>query len=186
LGGNYNAGTGNYFFLYYKVAGASEGASYAWVWAAATRLGGTIATYRGDFDTADPIDVVSNTAYIVSNTTVRAASMTVSAVNSPLVFFGGIHSSSSVTYTKPTAPVDIWVEDVDQADDGTVSRFMREICHMIWTGSGASGNIDATASATITDKHAFAVALNPAAGGGSILPLVAFGTLGGNANPMMG
>jgi hypothetical protein len=32
---------------------------------------------------------------------------------------------------------------------------------MIWTGSAATGNMDATASATLTAKHAFAVALKP-------------------------
>jgi hypothetical protein len=149
------------YWLYWKLA-ASEGASYTWSWAAAARTGGTIVTYRDGFNTADPIDVVSNTGYLTSNTTVRAASMTVGATGSPLLFFGGTHNSAAQTFTKPSVPTTDWVEDVDQDGSTPGSRFIREICSMVWSGSGATGDMDATASVTTTTKHAFAVALNPA------------------------
>lgn len=154
------------WFLYWKLA-ASEGASYTWEWAAAGRTGGTITTYRGGFNTASPIDVVSNTGYLTSNTTLRAASMTVGAANSPLIFAGGDHASAAHTFTKPSVPTTDWVEDVDTGSDQ--SRFWRTICSMTWASSGATGNIDATISVTNTAKHAFAVALNPAAGSAGFL-----------------
>lgn len=154
---------GSSFWLYWKLA-ASEGTDYTWGWAAAARLGITVYTYRGGFDTADPIDVVSDTAYVTSNTTVRAATMTVTAANSVLLFFGGINQSSSITYTAPTVPASM-TEDVDQYSDQ--SRFGRTVASLVWTGSGATGDMDATASGTTVDKHAFAVALNPAAASSS-------------------
>jgi hypothetical protein len=149
-------------WLYWKLA-ASEGANYTWEWAGALRTGVTIATYRDGFDTADPIDVVSNTSYTTSDTTVRAASMAVAAANSAIIFFGSAHQSSTQTFTPPTVTT-TFAEDVDTWDSG--SRFAREVASVVWTGSGATGDMDATYSATATDKIAFAVALNPAAAGG--------------------
>lgn len=153
-------GGGNSFWLYYRVA-SSEGASYTWQWAAGGRTGITIVSYRDGFNTSTPIDVVSDTVYTTSNTTVRAASMTVAAVNSPIIFFGGTHATASMTWdTVPTAPTTL-TEDVDYYD-GT-GRFGRGIYSAVWSGSGATGDMDAVISSTQTDKHAFAVALVPSA-----------------------
>ena len=154
------------FWLYWKLA-ASEGADYTWSWADVARTGGTIVTYRGGFNTASPIDVTSNTTYQTSDTICRAASMTVAAANSSLFFFGAAHFTvDTLTFTKPSVPTTDWVEDVDTSDTG--SRFGRETCNMTWTGSGATGTMDATMSQTRTDKHGFAVALNPAAAGAAV------------------
>lgn len=152
-------------WLYWKLA-SSEGADYTWTWAGSARTGGTITAYRDGFNTASPIDVVSNTSYIVNDTICRAVSMAVSAANSPLFFFGAVHASSTVTFTKPSVPTTGWAEDVDTYSAG--SRFARGICSMVWTSSGATGDMDATLSAASFDKHAFAVALNPSGGGLSI------------------
>ena len=150
-------------WLYWKLA-ASEGASYTWSFgASAGRTGGTIVTYRGGFDTADPIDVVSNTVYTTSNTTVRAASMSASAAGSALLIFPIFYASATRTYTKPSVPTTDWVEDVDAGSNQ--SRTWREVCSMTWASSGATGNMDATASASDVVKHAFAVVLNPTGGG---------------------
>lgn len=160
------AGSGSNFSLYYKVAGGSEPADYTWNFAVAGRLGGTIPTYRDGFNISTPLDVFSDTAYTVSNTISRAAGMTVTAPNSPLIFFGGTHSSAEDTFTPPTNPT-AFAEDVDAgAGTGGTSRFSREIASVVWTGSGATGNMDATINVTTTTKHAFAVALNPSVGGG--------------------
>lgn len=156
-------GGGNSLWMYYRVA-ASEGASYDWVWAVAGRCGGSIYTYRSGFNTANPVDVVSNTAYTTSNTTVRAASMTVSAANSTLVFFGAFHSASAGSFTvTPTVPT-TFTKDSDT--DDLNSRFGRSAMSVVWSSSGTTGDMDATIDLTLADKHAFAVALNPAAGGG--------------------
>lgn len=147
------------YYLYYKVAGSSEPSSYTWGTSGLTKFAITIATYRGGFNTSDPIDVVSNTSYRTSDTINRAASMNVTSANSPLLFFAGSYNTSTHSYTKPSVPTSDWVEDYDGWN--TNPDFAREICSMTWSGSGATGNIDATISVSLTTKHAFAVALKP-------------------------
>lgn len=159
-------GGGNSLWVYGKLA-ASEGASYTFGWAAAARTGITIASYRDGFDTADPIDVVSNTAYTTSNTTVRAASASAAAANSPIIFMGAVHGAAAVTFTAPSAPA-AFAENVDTQGDGN-GRFSRTFDLLVWSGSGATGDMDATASATATDKHAFAVIMNPAAAASTVI-----------------
>lgn len=154
------AGGGN-AYLYYRVASGSEPADYTWGTAAAARLGIVCITYRDGFNTADPIDVVSDTAYITTDTILRAASMTVASANSPLIFFGALHNVTAPAFTPATVPA-AFVDDVDL--DNTNSRFTKEIASVVWTGSGATGDMDATVASTAV-KHAFAVALKPAAGG---------------------
>lgn len=152
-------------WLYYKVAGGSEGADYTWTWAAGARSGGTIITWRNGFDTANPINALSNTAYETSDTNCRAAALTVSGANSTLLFFGMVHDSAdTVTFGTPNNPASgiTWTERVDTISIGD-SRFGRAIYDGVWTGSGSTGTIDSTMSHTKTQKHAFAVALNPAA-----------------------
>lgn len=152
-----------YATLLYKIA-SSEGATYSM-----SVNGGNASdsytvcsAFRGDFDTADPIDVVSNSNYVTNDTVCRAASMVVSAVNSPLLFFGaGRRTAGSLTYTKPSVPTNDWVEVSDSGESN--SDFYFEVCHMKWTGSGATGDMDATMSTNIATKRGFAVALNPSA-----------------------
>ena len=158
------ASSSNEWMTYWKLAGGGEPADYTWGFAAASRLGITIATFRDGFDTADPIDVTSDTDYTTTDTVNRAASMTVAAANSPLIFIGGTHiGGSGNTQTPPTNPA-TFTEHVDTWNTG--SRFARCIASVIWTGSGATGNIDAAIDASNAAKHAFAVALNPPAAGG--------------------
>ena len=144
--------------LWYKIAN-NEWASYTIEWNQNIKWTAVIATFRWWFNTEDAIDVFSNTIYDTSNTTLRAASMTVWVTNSPLLFFGWLYSTSSKTFTKPTSPTTDWVEHYDWWD--TDSDIWSEICSMTWTSSGSTGNIDATISASVDNKHAFAVALNP-------------------------
>lgn len=142
--------------LLYKVAGGSEPVDYTFGVAASTRMYGIITAWRDGFDTSNPIDVVSNTGYITSDTTVRAASMSVASANSPILFFGCLNRTTSTTYTEPSVPA-AFIERADQG--GTAPDMWMEVAYLVWSGSGATGNMDATANATITAKHAFAVAL---------------------------
>lgn len=146
--------------LYWKLA-ASEGSNYTWGWSSNDKTAITIATYRGGFDTLDPIDVVSNTEFVTTpNTTVRAASMNVTSSNSSLFWFGTIYSTTVRTWTKPSIPTTDWVEDYDGGK--TSSDFSRTIDSMVWAGSGATGDMDGTVqTGGTTVKHAFAVALKP-------------------------
>ena len=150
--------------LYYKIA-SSEGTDYTWGWSIGNndQIRVTIATYYGDYNSSNPIGVVSNTAYETSNTTVRAASMNVTLVNSPLLFFALAYKSSPVTFTKPSVPTSDWVEDVDAGSAN--SDLWHTICSMVWTSTGATGDMDATVSLTPNDKHAFAIAINPPVSG---------------------
>jgi hypothetical protein len=151
------------YTLYYKIAGASEPSTYTWSMSGSCKLRIVCSCYTsGDFNASDPIDVVSNTSYRTSDTTVRAASMTVASTSSPLVFFASVYSTTARTFTQPSNPTTDWVEDDDAGH--TTPDFYAEICSMIWTGSGATGDMDATCSASLTAKHAFAVALKPAGG----------------------
>lgn len=158
-----DAGSTTSVDLYYRVAGASEGASYQWIQSGASRCGGSIYAFRSDFNTSNPIDVFSDTSYETSDTIVRGASMTTSAANEALIFFATVQGSSAVTFTQATVPTTF----SEHNDTGSAnSRFWRSVASVVWSSSGATGTMDATASATTTSKHAFVVALNPAAAGG--------------------
>ena len=149
------------YAVYYKVA-ASEPASWVWSFSGSCGVRAVCSCYTGgDFDPADPIDVVSNTAYRTDDVNCIAASMAVGSANSPLVFWGGTYTNVTMTFTKPSIPTTDWVEDDDVWS--TTGDFAIEVCSMIWSGSGATGNMSATMSGTGTAKHGFAVALNPKA-----------------------
>lgn len=155
-------------YLYYRVAGSSEGSTYTWVQSATSRMGCSIYTYRGSFNTSSPIDVVSNTSYETSDTIVRGASMTVAAANSVLLFFAIEHASTTHTFTPATVPT-TFTEDTD-AGNASESRLWRSAASVIWSGSGATGTMDAAVSTASTSKHAFVVALAPIAAAASLAP----------------
>lgn len=156
--------TSDKYYLYWKIA-SNEPASYT----VSVSGSGTGQRFRivmtaysaGDWDSADPIDIVSNTNYTTSNSIARAATMNVSAANSPLIFFGALYNTSTSSWTKPAnIGSDAWVEDYDNRN--ATSDFSVEIASMIITSSGATGNMDGTNTLTSqAAKHAFAVALNP-------------------------
>lgn len=138
--------------VYFKVA-SSEGASYIWGTSGSTTWDGTINTYRGGFNISNPVsfETFVNTTYNTNNTTVRAASTNVIKQNSPLIFFG--LATGGKTFTPPTG----FTEDSEYTSNHTST-----IASKVWTSYGATGNIDATLSASAsTDKHAMLVALNP-------------------------
>jgi hypothetical protein len=150
------------WYLYYKIA-SGEGTSYTWSLTKSTRYYAVNTAYSaGDFDVQSIDDIiVSNTLYGTAGTTVRAASMNVPNANSPLIFFGSVYTTTVRAFTEPSVP-DTWVEDYEYGS--TTPDISGCIDSMIWSGSGDTDNIDATCAASITNvKHAFAVALKPAA-----------------------
>ena len=155
--GEYLVNTDRYA-LYYKIAN-SEPASWDWSFGADAKVRAVCSAYYGCFDKDDPIDVVSNTAYRTVDTNAKAASMTVTNSNSPLIFWAGTYYTSGEAYTKPTVPTTDWVENDD--DGSTTPDYWTEVCSMIWSSSGATGDIVATMSVGLGTKHSFAVALNP-------------------------
>jgi hypothetical protein len=164
-----NTAGNNRWYLYYKIA-SNEGASYTWSLTGSCRYYAlNIAYSAGDFTVRSIADIspISNTLYGTAGTTVRAASMNVGKINSPLIYFAAIYNTTVRTFTKPTSPTTDWVEDADEGH--TTPDLSLTIGSMIWTSSGSTGNIDITCSTSITtNKHAFAIALSP--------PLVPFAT----------
>lgn len=156
------------FFLYYKVA-ASEGATYAWTWTTVGRGGCSIVTFRSDFNTASPIDVTSNTSYETSDTTARAASMTTAAANEAIILFAVDHTALGGNQCSTYPALTTFTEHLDTIDTGT-SRFGRCVASGVWSSSGSTGDMDVTLANSLASKHAFAVALNPAAGGVNFFP----------------
>lgn len=143
--------------LYTKIA-SSESGSYTWSWSATTKRAVVVAAYRGDFDTADPIDVISNTEYQTNNTTLRAASITLSQNNETIIFLGSQFILTNNTCSAPTNP-DTFTEDVDTGD--STSDIYHHYYHLSGVSAGATGNIEGTLASSNYAKHAFAIALNP-------------------------
>jgi len=153
--------TAFYIETRYKVAGVSEWSDYTRTPVTTSKVSWTIATYRGWFNTSDPIDVISNTVYQVDNTTVRAAWMTVTDANSPLIICGWVYDNKvGRSFTKPTAPTSDWTEDLE-IDSNLVSNFTRSFDSMVWSSSWATWDMDMTLNASYAYKWAFAVSLNP-------------------------
>jgi hypothetical protein len=145
------------FAAFYKIA-SSESGPYEFGQISPSKIRAQVCCYRGGFDTADPVDVISATPYNNLDTILRAAGVTVSAANSNIIFWGGASQSSALTYTPPINPL-TFVEDVDDGD--TTSDMWFEFAHRQWTGSGSTGNMDATISASRSYKFAVALVLNP-------------------------
>jgi hypothetical protein len=152
LVGNYNV-----FAAFYKIA-SSESGPYTFGQISPSRIRAQVCCYRGGFNTADPIDVISATPYTNFDTILRAAGVTVSAANSNIIFWGGSAQTAALTYTPPINPL-TFVEDVDDGD--TTADVWFEFSHRQWSGSGATGDIDATISVARNVKYAVALVLNP-------------------------
>ena len=145
-----------YTGIYYKIATSSEGATQDFGWASSDGTRSQILAWRGGFNRLDPIDTFSNTLYVSANSTLRAASATAAADNSPAIFVGSIYySPSGVTFTPPSG-------FTERSDDGdTDSDFYMTFADAV-VSQGATGNKDATMTASTTaGKHAFLLILNP-------------------------
>jgi len=152
--GNYNQA------LYYKVAGASEPASYTFGLAANSKFAVTISAYRGCFNPVTPIDASSNVEYIINNTTYRASSMDLPSQYTNVLMFPSAYSTSTRTFLSPTTQGGGWIEDYDHGN--TSPDFWRAGYRKLIISSGATGVIDSIGTLWgATVKHAFAVALSP-------------------------
>ena len=152
--------------VYSRIA-SSEPASYAWT-SGGTRMTGVIARFSG-VDGTTPVESYSNTAYVTSNTTVRSAAVTTTDANQTVVnIAGSFLSTDVVTYTPPTD----YTEHVDYSGGTDVGRSYIEFSSRVISSAGSTGDIDATASATLTDKHGIALVINDAAATASIVPIL--------------
>src|SRR3989339_710373 len=93
------------YYLYYKIAGASEPASYTWTVGTSIKVTVTIGTYRGGFDSSDPIDAYSDTPYRTSDNILTAASINVTNTNSNILYVGGVNTGYQTrSILPPTSP----------------------------------------------------------------------------------
>lgn len=148
-----------YFELYYKIVTNTDPTNWTVAWNSSGVIRGVITAYSGIFNTSNPIMTSSNTAYVTSDTTLRASSITTTKNNTPIIFIGACYNgSSNRTFTKPSdINTDTWTEDLQ---DG-YNTFSYTFDTLGMTTAGATGNIDATISEVETEKHAWAIALNP-------------------------
>jgi hypothetical protein len=145
--------------LYYKVATAGETGPYVFGFSGTAKVAVTISAYRGNFNSANPIDAFSNTEYVTSNTSYQAASLTVANANSTVLMFPSVYNTTIRTFTEPTTQSGGWTEDYDHGN--TAPDFSRAAYRKLITASGATGVITSVGSLSgTTIKHAFAVVLN--------------------------
>lgn len=160
-------GNGNYhYYLYYKIA-SSEGSNYKFDFNGTNSFSISISTFRDGFSLLNPIlsySAIDSYSSIGGTTINRAASFNVSKINSPLIFFGGSHSTSSVVQTPPTIPTTF----TEHFDVGSTSEDKwQEVASCIWSSSGDTGNIDSTMSQSRFNQQAFCVALDNGVSEGS-------------------
>ena len=145
-------GANTLMYVYYKVATASEPASYTWTEDTLyANLTASMVTMRGGFDLTNPVDVYSSLSYDTSDNIIRAGSVTTKYNNENIFIFECALANLTIS-AYPT---------------GFTERVTHYATHRISTASkklgvlGATGNLDSTMSGTTTQKHAFAVTLNP-------------------------
>jgi hypothetical protein len=148
-----------YYSAFYRVwhTGDPTGITFL-AYAGGAKVKITMASYYGDYNSSSPIDAFSNTSYYGLTDILRAASINVTAINSPIIFFGGVYSTTSKTFTKSTSLDNTWVEDYDNGD--TTCDMWHNFESTTWSSSGATNAVDATISAPLSNKHAFMLALN--------------------------
>lgn len=138
---------------YYKVAGGSEPASYAWTLSASAEYQAEIICVQ-DADDADPLDASSNNSG--ENTSIIGTGVTTGADRAMLLFFGSHQSAQTVT--PPSG--------MSEERDNQGTAISQESATVVQASAGASGNKGATVSSS-TKWMANLVsinALNPAGG----------------------
>ena len=149
-----NSGTRLAKATYYKVAGASEPASYTWTFSPSVRASGGIVAYS-NVATTTPINV-SGGQVNASSTTVTAPSITTTVANAMLVGLFGTAAG-----TRFTAPLDM-AERYDLTTGSTANGTSSEGVDATQAAAGGSGAKSATAGvADVNIGHL--VALTPMA-----------------------
>lgn len=143
-------------YLYYKIAGASEGASYQWSFSGTLSAQGaaTIVSYSG-VDTSDAIDDSSNTLDTSWSKSLTGGSVDITQADSIVLFFA--YNGSNRTLSTPNG----WTSKYTY--NNTVSGLYAtyNIVEKDYS-SGSTGDISFTLSNYTDDKNAFGVVLNPA------------------------
>ena len=147
--------TGTYYIssFWYKRAN-NESGSYSFTSTNATQMGASVSAYSGCVESGSPSDGLSNTAYITSNTTVRAATITPTIANGFFVWAGWYYLAGTISLSAPAGMN-------DRTSQMNTNNALR-LADLLYTTTAASGSKDGTAGAAATQKHAWMVALKPA------------------------
>jgi MSHA biogenesis protein MshQ len=149
-----NSGTTLAQAIYWKLAGASEPASYAWTFSATQKASGGIAAYSG-VSTSTPINAHGGQAN-ASSTSVTAPSITPTAAGARLVGFFG--TATGTTFTSPGSMTERW--DTASTGGSAGTRTTSEGADQTLGVTGATGTRVATAGATAVNIGQL-VALTP-------------------------
>jgi len=149
---NYRVGIG------YKRASGESG-DYTFSVASAVEIQAGISVYRGRMASGDPLDVGSDTPYTTSDTIVRGAGITIATAGSDLVW-AGFSYGDPLTLTCPGGM------NSRVSNDALSSIEMADLENQ---GAAPTGDKDGAAGSTpiTVNKHAFLVALKPAAAAGN-------------------
>ena len=140
------------FMVSYKVAGASEGASYTFSQSGpSTRASsGIIVTYRGA-----AYDTVGTASLTIASNVQTASGITLALPNSILLAFFASADQVSITWSSPTSGL------VSLATDSDASAPSWALYSQSGVSSGSTGNKSATASAGNTTPVCFLVGIKP-------------------------
>ena len=142
-----------HIFGYYRVAGASEPASYAWTLTSAVVNGAGIARYAG-VDTTNPLDTAVATATGATSTSGTVLGVTTVTANAMVVGCMGLNTSSTtVTITSPAGMNEAW----------DIGGKRHELADGTQAAAGASGPKTWTFSAT-REWAGWLTALRPQSG----------------------
>jgi hypothetical protein len=155
---NNGVATTNSLYIYRRVAGGSEPASYTWTPAGLAYAAGGIQSFAG-VDTTTPIDV-ENGAATVSALTHATPSVVTTVANTMVVTFHTM--ASSATWVSPAGMTEALDDSALTAPDANGQSI--EGNHIAQAAIGATGVKTATASASADRGNAHILALRPAAG----------------------
>lgn len=147
--------TGTYYItsLWYKRANNESGA-YSFGSTNATQMQASVSAYSGCVESGTPSDGLSNTAYITSNTIIRAATITPTIANGFFVWAGWYYLAGVINSSPPAG-------FNDRTSQNNTNNAIR-LADLLYTTTAASGTKDGTAAAAAVQKHAWMIALKPA------------------------
>lgn len=157
----YSVSFGSYKGVLAWKRASSESGNYAFSITGAAFVFGQMVCFSGRVASGDPLDVGSNTGYVTSNTTVRAAGVTIATSGSDLIYCGFAETDGSASLAEPSGMTS------RRSDDWTGDWTAMETASLDNQSTGATGDKDGTANTSTTAKHAFLIALKPAAAAGN-------------------
>jgi hypothetical protein len=149
-----NRTTGTYYktaYAYKTLATDGDGSvtAYTWSSSSATRMSAALIVLRGRKNQAPT--PISNTAYITSDTNIRAATLT--AIDADDLVWWGYNYRSTV---QATAIPSGWSSGTVQTAGAAISGAM---AYKENQSAGATGAVDGTMANAVTTKHAFMFAV---------------------------